>query len=90
MFLLSFPQKVDTIIRLLQPLKRAKRGWNHLELSGTIWNCRRLWNARRAILYCLLAGDIISVLLSSGKASGSGQSRRLYLERRRLSLLLGA
>ena len=38
MFLLSFPQKVDTIIRLLQPLERAKRKWNHLELSGTIWN----------------------------------------------------
>ena len=31
------------------------------------WNAPwRLWNARRAILYCSLAGDIISVLLSSG------------------------
>ena len=31
----------------------AFRPWNH-------------WNARRAILYCLLAGDNISVLLSLG------------------------
>ena len=31
----------------------------------------RPWNARRAILYCSLAGDIISVLLSSGTRLGA-------------------
>ena len=36
-----FSAKVDTIIRRLRPLERAKRKWNHLELSGTIWNARR-------------------------------------------------
>ena len=45
----------------LFPLIRGTEGV--LEPSG-------FWNARRAILYCLLAGDIISVLLSSGTALG--------------------
>ena len=54
--------------------------WNHLKLSGTIWNylerplaiwnALRPWTARRAILYCSLAADIICVPLSSGTASG--------------------
>ena len=39
-----------------------------MEPLGTFWNYLErppgFWNARRAILYCLLAGDIISVLSS--------------------------
>ena len=38
----------------------AFRPWNHLERA------KHHWNARMAILYCLLAGDTISVLLSPG------------------------
>ena len=30
-----FSAKVDTIIRRLRPLERAKRKWNYLELFGT-------------------------------------------------------
>ena len=60
--------------------------WNARSANGTAAGSgtreaqlerRRLWNARRAsgtarsaILYCLLAGDIISVPLSSGTPAG--------------------
>ena len=43
-----FSAKVDTIIRRLRPLERAKRKWNHLELSGTIWNARRATGTARS------------------------------------------
>ena len=72
----------------LFPPHKGDRGV--LEPSG-------FWNARRAILYCLLAGDIISVLLSPGTPSGLlERAKRIWnclrpLEQsRRLSLLFGA
>ena len=57
--------------------------WNYLERPLAIWTARRAigtaagfwnalrpWTARRAILYCSLAADIICVPLSSGTALG--------------------
>ena len=43
-----FSAKVATIIRRLQLLERAKRKWNHLELSGTIWNARSATGTARS------------------------------------------
>ena len=51
----------------LELLERPQGSWNRA--VGSTWNARSAWTARKAILrslYCLLAGDIISVLFSSG------------------------
>ena len=57
----------------------AFRPWNHLESAKYHWNCPKgYWNARRAILYCLLAGDIISVLLSPGTCEAPLELREAH------------
>ena len=68
----------------LQPL--APSG-TRLGALGTIWNylerAKRTWNARRAIMYCSLAGDNISVLFSLERPSGPFGTREAHLERLR-------
>ena len=50
------------ICNRLQPLEQPQGFWNARSATGTALG---LWNARRAILYCSLAGDTISVLIRS-------------------------
>ena len=74
-------------------LERAKRNWNHMERPPAFWNraSGSTWNARSASgtaarllrpLYCSLAGDNISVLLSLGTAA-----ERLRLLKQPIGLL---
>ena len=50
--------------------------------EGQMERAKRLWNARRAILCCLLAGDIISVLIRSAlRRSAPSGTRKALLER---------
>ena len=61
-----------------------------LELRVAQMERPRLWNARSAILYCLLAGDIISVLihpLAPGTRAAQMERRRLWNCAQRHTLL---
>ena len=66
----KFYNGLRPIIFFCNHLERAKRYWNNRRL---LERAKRNWNARKALLrslYCLLAGDIISVLLSPGTRAG--------------------
>ena len=55
--------------------------WNARRALGTRLGALNSWNARRAILYCLLAGDIISVLIRSAlRRSAPSGTREAQLE----------
>ena len=67
----------NKIDRLFFKKNKISQNFPKLFFPETIRNARSAWNARKALLrslYCLLAGDIISVLLSAN-GTAAGQAR---------------
>ncbi|MCI7555972.1 MAG: hypothetical protein MST03_04165 [Bacteroidales bacterium] len=72
------PETLFSLVKGIEGvLKRPQGNWNGLRPLGTRLGALNSWNARRAILYCLLAGDIICVLIRSAlRRSAPWNARR--------------